>query len=228
MGVEGTEFYFFWLYLKTHNKSCLTLTLSTCHFLKFLSVTAMNWAYEPNEPKDSLEEHIYSAYELWPTNWRSWDLWSFCIFKEICPYYEDTKELLTRTDLWGPFERTSNSGKIIIWEDNHLVSYSCSLLLILMNSIRLSQFTIIYALMNIIWRTCRVFKIWFYDDLHLSITVRYILLFFFIWKKTFGCEKKSCVIIIVSLKNLLLWSILISIHYYNTNCSNAWGLEKKV
>lgn len=121
---SGTEFYFFWLYLKTHNKSCLTLTLSTCHFLKFLSVTAMNWAYEPNEPQDSLEEHIYSAYELWPTNWRSWDLRLFCIFKEICPYYEDTKELLTRTNLWGPFERTSNSGKIIIWCLTHVL---CSL-----------------------------------------------------------------------------------------------------
>lgn len=78
--------------------------------------------------------------------------------------------------------------------------------------------------MNVIWRTSRVLKIWFYDDLHLSIAIRYIVLFWsFMEKDRWVWEKKSCVIIIVNLKNLLLWSVLISVHYY----SNVWDLEKK-
>lgn len=78
--------------------------------------------------------------------------------------------------------------------------------------------------MNVIWRTSRVLKIWFYDDLHLSVAIRYIVLFWsFMEKDRWVWEKKSCVIIIVNLKNLLLWSVLISVHYY----SNVWDLEKK-
>lgn len=78
--------------------------------------------------------------------------------------------------------------------------------------------------MNVIWRTWRVLKIWFYDDLHLSVAIRYIVLFWsFMEKDRWVWEKKSCVIIIVNLKNLLLWSVLISVHYY----SNVWDLEKK-
>lgn len=78
--------------------------------------------------------------------------------------------------------------------------------------------------MNVIWRTSRVLKIWFYDDLHLSVTIRCIVLFWsFMEKDRWVWEKKSCVIIIVNLKNLLLWSVLISVHYY----SNVWDLEKK-
>lgn len=78
--------------------------------------------------------------------------------------------------------------------------------------------------MNVIWRTSRVLKIWFYDDLHLSVAIRYIVLFLsFMEKDRWVWEKKSCVIIIVNLKNLLLWSVLISVHYY----SNVWDLEKK-
>lgn len=54
----------------------------------------MAWAYVPSEPKNSLEEHICSAYELYVTH-KLEILGSrlFCIFKEICPYYEDTKKL---------------------------------------------------------------------------------------------------------------------------------------
>lgn len=44
--------------------------------------------------------------------------------------------------------------------------------------------------MNVIWRTSRVLKIWFYDDLHLSVAIRYIVLFWsfmekdrWVWKK---------------------------------------------
>lgn len=82
--------------------------------------------------------------------------------------------------------------------------------------------------MNVIWRTSRVLKIWFYDDLHLSVAIRYIVLFWsFMEKDRWVWEKKSCVIIIVNLKNLLLWSVLISVHYYSTNYSNVWDLEKK-
>lgn len=78
--------------------------------------------------------------------------------------------------------------------------------------------------MNVIWRTSRVLKIWFYDDLHLSVAIRYIVLFWsFMEKDRWVWKKKSCVIIIVNLKNLLLWSVLISVHYY----SNVWDLEKK-
>lgn len=78
--------------------------------------------------------------------------------------------------------------------------------------------------MNVIWRTSRVLKIWFYDDLHLSVAIRYIVLFWsFMEKDRWVWEKKSCVIIIVNLKNLLLWSLLISVYYY----SNVWDLEKK-
>lgn len=78
--------------------------------------------------------------------------------------------------------------------------------------------------MNVIWRTSRVLKIWFYDDLHLSVAIRYIVLFWsFMEKDRWVWEKKSCVIIIVNLKNLLLWSVLISVHYY----SKLWDLEKK-
>lgn len=78
--------------------------------------------------------------------------------------------------------------------------------------------------MNVIWCTSRVLKIWFYDDLHLSVAIRYIVLFWsFMEKDRWVWEKKSCVIIIVNLKNLLLWSVLISVHYY----SNVWDLEKK-
>lgn len=78
--------------------------------------------------------------------------------------------------------------------------------------------------MNVIWRTSRVLKIWFYDDLHLSVAIRYIVLFWsFMEKDRWVWEKKSCVIIIVNLKNLLLWSVLISVHYY----INVWDLEKK-
>lgn len=78
--------------------------------------------------------------------------------------------------------------------------------------------------MNVIWRTSRVLKIWFYDDLHLSVAIRYIVLFWsFMEKDRWVWEKNSCVIIIVNLKNLLLWSVLISVHYY----SKLWDLEKK-
>lgn len=53
--------------------------------------------------------------------------------------------------------------------------------------------------MNVIWRTSRVLKIWFYDDLHLSVAVRYIVLFWsFMEKDRWVWEKKSCVIMIVN------------------------------
>lgn len=43
--------------------------------------------------------------------------------------------------------------------------------------------------MNVIWRTWRVLKIWFYDDLHLSVAVRYIVLIFY-GKRPLGVKKK--------------------------------------
>lgn len=49
--------------------------------------------------------------------------------------------------------------------------------------------------MNVIWRTSRVLKIWFYDDLHLSVAIRYIVLFWsFMEKDRWVWKKKSCVI----------------------------------
>lgn len=45
--------------------------------------------------------------------------------------------------------------------------------------------------MNVIWRTSRVLKIWFYDDLHLSVAIRYIVLFLiFYGKRPLGVRKK--------------------------------------